>query len=117
MNTVIYKSISVFGIFRTMMNTEIEYTLSSDGLGFDARYNGRRIGYITYVRVGIDKLIIDYTNVEEGFRNRNIGLTLVRSVANLARQQKRRVIAMCPFARAMFNRYAEFDDIRLMNAH
>ena len=99
------------------MANNISYSLFSDGLGFHAEYGGRHIGEITFVRVGIDKLIIDHTAVEEQFRNAEIGLNLVRQVVTLARNQHRKIIAMCPFARAMFSRYSEFDDVRLMNAH
>lgn len=99
------------------MEKDVQYFLSPDKDGFDAFLHGQKVGEITFVRVGIDKLIIDYTNVEPGFRNHQIGLSLVRNVANMARSQNRHVIALCPFARAMFSRYAEFDDIRLLNIH
>ena len=99
------------------MEQEIQYLESRQHDGFDAVYRGQKVGEITFVRVGVDKLIIDYTAVEPDFRNKNIGLTLVRNVANMARSQRRHVIALCPFARAMFNRFSEFDDIRLMNVH
>ncbi len=99
------------------MNDEIDYVLFSDGLGFNAVHRGVHVGEITFVRVGGDKLIIDYTRVDAEYRNANIGLNLVRAACDFARRQGRRVITICPFARAMFNRYAEFDDVRLMNAH
>ena len=99
------------------MKDDIQYFVSESGDGFYATHNGIRIGEIRYVRIGVDKIIIDYTGVEPEYQNRKIGLSLVRNVANLARAQHRRVIAFCPFARAMFNRYSEFDDIRLLNAH
>lgn len=99
------------------MEDNIQYFASEAGNGFDALYNGQKIGEITFVRVGIDRLIIDYTGVAPEFRNQHVGLNLVRNVANMARIQHRHVITLCPFARAMFNKYPEFDDIRLMNAH
>lgn len=99
------------------MTDKIEYIISEQENALHAVCRGKKVGEITYVRVGIDKLIIDYTGVEPEFRNQHIGLTLVRNVANMARNQKRHVITLCPFARAMFNRYSEFDDIRLMNVH
>lgn len=95
----------------------VQYFLSETRDGFEALVAGVKIGEITFVRVGADKLIIDYTDVAPEYRHQNIGLTLVRNVANMARAQHRHVIALCPFARAMFNRFSEFDDIRLMNAH
>ena len=99
------------------MTDDIQYIQSKNGSGFDAIYKGQIVGQVTYVRIGLDKLILDYTGVDSPYRGRHIGLTLVRNVADLARAQHRRVITICPFARAMFNRFAEFDDIRLMNAH
>ncbi len=99
------------------MSNSIRYTLSEDGTGFEAICNNKIIGQVTFVRIGMDKLIIDYTGVDAPYRGQNIGLSLIRHVANMARSQRRRIITICPFARAMFNRFPEFDDIRLMNAH
>ena len=99
------------------MTNEIQYILSEQRNSMHAIHNGKKVGEVTYIRVGIDKLIIDYTNVEPEYRHQHIGLTLVRNVANMARNQKRHVITLCPFARAMFNKYSEFDDIRLMRMH
>ncbi len=99
------------------MIDEITYVLFENGLGYHAVHHGAHVGEITFVRVGADKIIIDYTSVVERYRNISVGLNLVRAVCNLARGQQRKVITICPFARAMFNRYAEFDDVRLMNAH
>ena len=99
------------------MADEIKYFLSETGDGFDAIWNGQKIGEITYVRVGNDKMIIDYTGVDPDFRHQHVGLSLVRNAANIARAQHRYIITLCPFARAMFNRYPEFDDVRLLNHH
>lgn len=99
------------------MSDNIQYLPSVDGSGFDAIFKDKIVGQVTFVRIGMDKLIIDYTGVDAPYRGQKIGLTLIRQVANMARSQHRRIITICPFARAMFNRFPEFDDIRLMNAH
>lgn len=96
------------------MAKNITYTLYSNGLGFSADVSGRHIGEITFVRSGFDKFIIDHTAVVPEYRNAEIGLNLVRHVCDLARHQRRKIIPLCPFARAMFNRYTEFDDVRFM---
>ncbi len=106
-----------FACYIYYMPNDVKYFVLPQHDGFEAVLHGQRIGEITFVRVGADKLIIDYTAVAPEFRKHNIGLTLVRNVANMARAQHRHVIALCPFARAMFNRFPEFDDIRLMNVH
>lgn len=98
------------------MKSNVEFSLFPNGLGYNALYKNRKIGEITFVRVA-DKMIIDHTAVDIEFRNDNIGLNLVRQVCNLARANNRKILALCPFAQAMFNRYPEFDDVRLINAH
>lgn len=99
------------------MESDIKYFFSQSGDGFKAVYHGQKIGEITFARLGSDKIIIDYTGVAPQFRHHQVGLTLVRNVANMARDQKKYILALCPFARAMFNRYSEFDDVRLLHAH
>ncbi len=97
------------------MAEKISYTLYSNGLGFSADVAHHHIGEITFFRSGLDKLVIDHTAVVPEYRNAQIGLNLVRHVCSLARRQRRKIIPLCPFARAMFNRYSEFDDVRLMH--
>lgn len=98
------------------MSKEITYTLFSNGLGFNADCDGRHIGEITFVRAGLDKFIVDHTAVDREYQNNGIGLNLLRHVCDLARAQKRKIIALCPFAAAMFCKYPEFDDVRFLRA-
>ena len=95
---------------------DIEYVLCNNGTGYYAMLHGKSIGEISFVRVGIDKFMIDHTSVSDDFRNSKIGLNLVRHVCDLARKQHRKIIPMCPFACAMFTRYPEFDDVRLLQS-
>lgn len=95
------------------MEYNISYTLYPNGLGFYAECDGQHVGEITFASLGFNKIIIDYTEVISEFRHREIGLNLVRCVADLARTQNRKIMPLCPFARAMFNRYSEFDDVRI----
>ncbi|MFQ6778276.1 MAG: GNAT family N-acetyltransferase [Alphaproteobacteria bacterium] len=97
------------------MDTKITYTLFDNGLGFNAECGGIHIGEITFVRIGGNKLLIDHTAVESQYRNLSIGFNLVKQVVEFARSKHWYVISICPFARAMFNRYSEFDDVRLIN--
>lgn len=96
------------------MACDVKYTLGGDGLSFHAECNGRHIGEITFVRVGMDKFIVDHTSVVEEWRHAGVGLNLVRRVCELARAQRRKIIPLCPFTGAMFSRYAEFDDVRFL---
>lgn len=99
------------------MTQDIQYIISENDNTIYAISDNKNVGEITYTRVGVDKMIIEHTDVAPEYRHKNIGLNLVRNVANMARRQHRHIITMCPFAQAMFNKYPEFDDIRLLNAH
>lgn len=97
------------------MDEKITYDIFPNGQGFYATYDGHHIGEITFVRVGGNKIIIDYTGVSEKYRNEKVGLNLVRQAADFARKKKCKIITMCPFATAMFSRYPEFDDVRFLH--
>ena len=96
---------------------DVKYVLFDDGQGFYAQISDRRVGQITFVRSGGDKMIIDHTEVEESYRNSHVGFGLVSAVVDRARAQKKKIVALCPFASAVFNRHPEFADVRLINAH
>lgn len=98
-----------------MTDEKITYDIFPNGQGFYATYDGHHIGEITFVRVGGNKIIIDYTSVSEKYRNEKVGLNLVRQAADFARKKKCKIITMCPFATAMFSRYPEFDDVRFLH--
>lgn len=102
------------GVFY-MTDEKITYDIFPNGQGFYATYDGHHIGEITFVRVGGNKIIIDYTGVSEKYRNEKVGLNLVRQAADFARKKKCKIITMCPFATAMFSRYPEFDDVRFLH--
>ncbi len=96
------------------MSLEIEYQKLPNGDGFCAKYNGNKIGEIDIVYVGANRLIIESTHIDSAFENTEVCRNLVRCVANFARHEHRKILSLCPRAQSIFNRYAEFDDVRLM---
>ena len=96
------------------MSSEIEYEKLSNGNGFCAKCDGKIIGEIDIVYVGINRLIIESTYIDSAFENSDVCRNLVRCVADFARDQHRKILSLCPRAQSIFNRYAEFDDVRLM---
>ena len=95
---------------------KIEYELLPDGCGFCAKYNGENIGEITFVKIGIDKLMIDHTFIDESYQKTSIVLNLVSRVVELARMQPRKILTICPSAMDVFTGHPEFDDVRLINS-
>ena len=96
------------------MLSEIEYKKLPNGEGFCATYNGNKIGEIDIVYVGANRLIIESTQIDGEFEHTDVCRNLVRCVAEFARREHRKVLSLCPRAQSIFNRYAEFDDVRLI---
>lgn len=96
------------------MDNSITYIPFSNGDGFYAYCHGHPVGKITFVRTGPNIMIIDHTEIDNNYRNSDVGLNLVRMVCEMAREQHRHVLPICPIAQNMFRRYPEFDDVRML---
>ncbi len=94
----------------------IEYETLPNGCGFCAKINGENIGEITFVKIGIDKLMIDHTFIDNHYPRTQIEFNLVRLVVQLARVQHRKILTICPSTQNIFTGHPEFDDVRLMNS-
>jgi hypothetical protein len=96
------------------MANDVTYVPFTQGDGFYAYCDGREIGKITFIRNGPSTVIIDHTEVNDQYRDSDVELNLVRCVCQIAREQHRNVLPMCPIAKNMFVRYPEFDDVRML---
>lgn len=94
----------------------IEYESLPDGCGFCAKFNGKNIGEITFIKIGLDKLMIDHTFIDVAYQRLPIEFRLVSMVVNLAREQHRKILSICPSILNVFAGHPEFDDVRLMNS-
>lgn len=73
--------------------------------------DGKTVAEITYTTTNNDTFIIDHTFVDESLRGQNVGEQLVASVVALARQQARKIIPLCPFAKHEFEKKASYADV------
>ena len=64
-------------------------------------------GLMTYVWAGEDKFIIEHTIGNPDFKG--VGLKLLEKAVEYARENNKKIIPLCPFAKKMFDRK---DDIR-----
>lgn len=94
----------------------IEYESLPGGCGFCAKFNGKNIGEITFIKIGLDKLMIDHTFIDVAYQRLPIEFRLVSMVVNLAREQHRKILSICPSILNVFAGHPEFDDVRLMNS-
>lgn len=66
---------------------------------------------ITYVEAGENKIIIDHTYVSDELRGQKVGNQLLETVVTFARNKDKKVIPLCPFAKAQFDRNPAYEDV------
>ena len=72
---------------------------------------GKRLAEMTYSKAGDTRLIIDHTEESDALKGKGAGKQLVTAAVNFARQQKIKILPLCPFARAVFEKTPEFADV------
>lgn len=78
---------------------------------FTATEEGTEAGHITYTWAGADKFIIDHTDVNPDFKGKNVGKQLVLEAVNYARANKLKIMPLCPFAKSVFDKNADIQDV------
>ncbi|MEC3940587.1 GNAT family N-acetyltransferase [Enterococcus mundtii] len=69
------------------------------------------IGEMTWSDAGPDIMIIDHTFVDPAFRGQKLAEKLVAIGVEVARRTGRKVIPLCPYAKAEFERKVEYHDV------
>jgi predicted GNAT family acetyltransferase len=78
---------------------------------FRAVDNEIEAGRMTYTWAGIDKFIIDHTEVNPGFAGQSVGKKLVMAAVEYARENNLKILPLCPFAKSVFDRTKEIQDL------
>jgi predicted GNAT family acetyltransferase len=67
---------------------------------------------MTYSLAG-NIIIIDHTEVHAALRGTGAGAKLVAAAVEWARTERRQIMPLCPFAKAVFERAPEYADVRM----
>ena len=78
---------------------------------FKAIEDERVAGLMTYTWAGKERFIIDHTEVMPDFKGRGVGKILVQSAVEYARLNGLKIIPLCPFAKAEFDKRPEYADV------
>ncbi len=78
---------------------------------FLIRENNERLAEMTYAKAGEHLLIIDHTEVSDALRGKGAGKQLVHTAVNYAREKQFKILPLCPFAKAVFEKTPEFHDV------
>lgn len=98
-----------------MNKKDITFQIGDNGCRIYAICHGRKIGNLFFVRVGADKIMISEAEIDPEYRAQDIELYLVEEIINIAREQHRKVMTICPYISKIFFEHPEFDDVRMLN--
>lgn len=73
--------------------------------------DGKTEGKMTFVFAGPSKMIIDHTEVNPGNNGKGYGKKLVASGVAFAREKNIKIIPLCPFAKKVFDKTSEYQDV------
>ena len=68
-------------------------------------------GEMTYTWAGTGKFIIDHTGIEESFNGKGFGKKLLEQAVAFARKQEVKILPLCPFAKAQFDKNKNLADV------
>lgn len=74
-----------------------------------AKDNEKQAGMMTYSITGPNLIIIDYTEIKPEFQDKTVGEQLFYKVVEMAKKNHIKIIPVCPFAAAMFNKFSDVD--------
>lgn len=74
---------------------------------FAAMEGDVELGRAHYSWAGIDKFIIDHTEVKPEYNGRGVGNFLIDEAVKYARQNNFKIVPLCAFANALFKKHKE----------
>jgi len=93
------------------MDIQIQHEESGQKGAFFIDLNGKRVGEMTYVKAGDTRIIIDHTEVGDELRGQGAGKKLVLAAVDMAREKGIKILPLCPFAKAVFEKTTEIQDV------
>lgn len=90
---------------------EIKHKVTESKGAFEMYENDQKIAEMTYSRAGVEKIIIDHTEVDSAHGGKGLGKILINEAVEYARKEHLKIIPLCPFANKVL-RYSEgYSDI------
>lgn len=90
---------------------EIQHSDDGKKGRFYVEIDGKKLAEMTYVWSSETKFIIDHTEVDDKLRGKNVGKQLVHAAVEFAREKNSKILPLCPFAKAIFNKIDEYKDV------
>jgi predicted GNAT family acetyltransferase len=93
------------------MQNEVQLKIDGNKGFFYIEIDGKQEAMMTFVFAGEDKIIIDHTEVNPGNEGKGLGKKMVAKAVEYARENNLKIIPLCPFAKSVFDKVAEFRDV------
>ena len=90
---------------------DVKFEQSETKGSFFVEENGQRLANMSFSKAGENLIIIDHTEVSDSLRGKNVGKQLVAAVVEHARKNNIKIIPLCPFAKSVFDRVIEYQDV------
>ena len=91
------------------MDIKHENKLGSGAFFIEER--GQRLGELTYSETSNSLITLEHTEVSDILRGKGAGKQLVSAAVDHARKNKLKVNVHCSFAKSVFERVKEFQDV------
>jgi len=78
---------------------------------FYVNQDNQTLAEMTYVWAGTDRIIIDHTDVHELLKGKGVGKQMVAKAVAFAREKKIKIVPLCPFAKSVFDKVKEYQDV------
>lgn len=91
---------------------ELKHKDNGEKGAFLIRDEGHRAAEMTYVWMNDDVFIIDHTEVALRYEGQGLGKQLVAGAVEFARERGIKILPLCPFARAIFDKTPDYGDVR-----
>jgi hypothetical protein len=72
---------------------------------------GQRVAEMTYSRTNATMIIIDHTDVDDSLRGEGVGRQLLEALVAWASSTGTKVLPLCPFAKAQFDKDPAIRDV------
>ena len=73
--------------------------------------NNEEAGEMTWSNAGSEIMIIDHTFVDSAYRGQGLAEKLVAAGVEVARNEGKKIIPLCPFAKKEFDEKTEYADV------
>lgn len=90
---------------------EIKHQETENKGAFYIEQEGEKLAEMTYSKAGTNRIIIDHTEVSDKLKGQGAGKAMVMKAVDYAREKNLQVLPLCPFAKAVFDKNKEIQDL------